>query len=104
MLLPFSYDVSIPVVQAIEDAILLGKTEGISDVLDVISQEENFPSDLAYGLEALFYFRKYYGCGGELEPQNRADKQTALVMDAAWGRQLLEATASFFYGCHRQIA
>ena len=85
---------SAPLVQAIEDAILLGNVKEIDGVLDLVRDDESFPQDLRYGLEALRYYRLYYGKGGDLEPKTSEDKSRMLQMEAYWGRELIEQIAN----------
>jgi hypothetical protein len=77
-------------VQAIEDAILLGHVKEIDQALDLIKDNRRFSGDVRYGLEALRYFRAYYGKGGELEPTDPLQKQKAIVLETTWGSQLLD--------------
>jgi hypothetical protein len=76
--------------QAIEDAILFGHIREIDAVLDLIDQDKNFPEEMRYGLQALRYFRAHYGKQGDMEPKERLQKQKAMVMENAWGAELLD--------------
>ena len=82
--------ISPPIIHAIEDAVLFGNIREIDGILDLVHEDEAFPQDLRYGLEALLYFRLYYGKGGALEPQGEADKRKMLQLEASWGRELIE--------------
>lgn len=104
MFAEYASDMSTPLVQAIEDAILLGGSDEISEVLDAIGDDESLPADVKYGLEALHYFRKHYGKGGDLEPTAEAEKRTALCLDSLWGRELLEKVANLFRPLERASA
>ena len=79
------------VVQAIQEAILLGSAKEVGGILDLVKDNEDFPENLRYGLEAIFYFRCYYGKGGELEPKSSEDKKRMLELEALWGRELIES-------------
>ena len=81
--------ISSPMIQAIEDAVLFGNIKEIDGVLDLIDEEESFPKDIRYGLEALRYFRLYYGKGGILEAAGGEDRAKALQMESSWGRELI---------------
>ena len=83
--------VSSSLVQAIQDAILLGGAKEIDALLERIKDDKNFPDTVRYGLEAMFYFRHYYGKGGELEPTKSEDKKRLFEMEALWGRELIES-------------
>lgn len=75
---------------AIQDAILLGHVKEIDSILARIAGDGNFPDDLRYGLEALRHFRAYYGAGGELHPQDNMQQKKIMLMESAWGAELLE--------------
>jgi len=75
--------------QSIEDAILFGHIKEIDVVLDTIEQNKSFPEELRYGLEALRHFRANYTKDGALEPEHKLHKQQVIVMEAAWGSELL---------------
>lgn len=75
---------------AIEDAVLFGNTEELDDILDLIEGDEDFPDNLRHGLEALRYFRSYYGKDGELSPSHALKKQKIALMESAWGAELLD--------------
>jgi hypothetical protein len=77
-------------VQAIEEAILLGHVQEIDDALGRIEDDINFSEDMRYGLEALRYFRAYYGKDGTIEPTDPLQKQKAIVLETAWGSALLD--------------
>ncbi len=77
-------------VQAIEDAVLLGDVAEIDDVLQQIHDDEDFPTEIRYALEALRHFRAYYGPGKDLEPREPLKKQKAAIMEIAWGAELLD--------------
>ena len=76
--------------QSIEDAILLGHVKELDRVLDIVEGDKDFPEELRYGLQALRYFRAHYGKDGVMEPQEQLQKQKALVMESAWGAELLD--------------
>ena len=76
--------------QAIEDAILFGHVKELDVILDAIENDKNFPEEMRYGLQALRYFRAHYGKKGDLEPVDRLQKQKAMVMENAWGAELLD--------------
>ena len=75
---------------AIEDAVLFGNTEELDDILDLIEDDENFPAPLRHGIEALRYFRTYYGKDGELTADHPLKKQKIALMESAWGAELLD--------------
>ncbi|MDD3029343.1 MAG: hypothetical protein PHS57_03565 [Alphaproteobacteria bacterium] len=83
--------VSSSVAQAIQEAILLGGDDEIEAVLESVKDDETFPVTLRYGLEALLYFRRYYGEGKELEPKDKEKKRKACDMESSWGRELIES-------------
>ena len=75
---------------AIEDAVLFGSTEELDNILDLIEGDEDFPDNLRHGLEALRYFRSYYGKDGTLAPSHPLKKQKIALMESAWGAELLD--------------
>lgn len=75
---------------AIEDAVLFGSTEELDDILELIEDDEDFSENLRHGLEALRYFRSYYGKDGALAPANVLKKQKIALMESAWGAELLD--------------
>jgi hypothetical protein len=82
-----------PLIQAVEDAILLGNVGDIAHILDLIGDLEDFPENLRYGLEALLYYRQYYGKGGLLEPCEEKERTNMMLMESSWGRELIEVIA-----------
>ena len=95
---------SAPLVQAIEDAILLGSLAQMEEVLNSIGADPEFPENLRYGLEALLYFRMYYGKGGALEPNEEDARRATLYLEAYWGKELLETVARCPELTIRQVA
>jgi len=94
------FDANLPVVspalaQTIEDAVLLGGAKEIGDILELIKNDLLFPSHLRYGLESLYYFRAFYGKGGELEPRDGEDKKQQIHLEALWGRELIESLKAY---------
>jgi len=87
--------ISAPIVQAIEDAILLGNIQELDGVLDLVREDENFPEHLRNGLEALLYFRLHYGKGGDLELANDGHRQKLIQIESAWGRELIESIGHY---------
>ncbi len=83
--------VSSTVAQAIEESILLGGAQEIANILELVKDDECFPETLRYGLEALYYFRRTYGNGGDMAPTKTKDKKRILDMEAIWGRELIES-------------
>jgi hypothetical protein len=83
--------ISSSLAQAIEEAVLLGGAKEIDGILALVKEDEDFPETLRYGLEAMLYFRRFYGEGGELEPKNIDDKKKALEMGTLWGQELIES-------------
>ena len=81
--------VSAPLIQAIEDAVLFGNIKELDGVLDLAHEDETFPQELRYGLEALKFFRMHYGKGGDLEPMTDAEKDMVLKLESSWGRDLI---------------
>ena len=77
-------------VLAVEDAVLFGNIEELDEILDLIEGDEDVPENLRHGLEALRYFRGYYGKGGELSPSHPLRKQKIALMESAWGAELLD--------------
>jgi hypothetical protein len=93
---PPMFTVSIPkvsssIAQAIEDAILLGGAKEISNIIELVKDDDCFPETLLYGLEALYHFRRAYGAGGDMAPSKAEDKKRVLEMEATWGRELIES-------------
>lgn len=83
---------SIPsnLVLAVEDAVLFGNTEELDEILELIEDDEDFPDHLRHGLEALRYFRSFYGKDGELAASHPLKKQKIALMESAWGAELLD--------------
>jgi len=75
---------------SIEDAIFFGHVDELDAVLEKVADDDDFPDELRYGLEALRHFRAYYGKDGALEPQGWLQKQKIAVMESAWGSHLLD--------------
>jgi len=90
-----NHKISTPIVQAIEDAILFGNIREIDGLLDLVCEDTLFPNKLRYGLEALMYFRQYYGKGGILEPASETDRQQSLHVESSWGRELIEMVGHY---------
>jgi len=84
-----------PIVQAIEDAVLFGNVKEIDGILDLVCEDAQFPESMRYGLEALLYFRLYYGKGGILEPVSEGDRQKTLCMESSWGRELIDSIGHY---------
>jgi hypothetical protein len=82
--------VGAPLIQASEDAVLFGNIKEIDGILEIVREDEKFPSNLRNGLEALLYFRIHYGRGGVMEPVANDDKLKIFQMEAAWGREVIE--------------
>lgn len=76
--------------QIIEDAILFGHVTELDKVLETVDGDSDFPEELRYGLQALRHFRDHYGKGGVIEPEDNLQKQKAIVMESAWGAELLD--------------
>jgi hypothetical protein len=92
------------VVQAIQDAILLGNSNDLEGVIELLKFDEDFPPHVRYGLEALLHFRRYYGKGGELEPKNKVEKGRLVQMEVVWGRELIESLARHINPAHKRFA
>jgi hypothetical protein len=75
--------------EAAKDAILIGHIKELDDALSLINSNGRFSENLRYGIEALRYFRAYYGKDGELEPKEDIQKKKAVMMEQAWGSELL---------------
>ena len=75
---------------AVEDAVLFGNNDELDEILDLIDGDEKFPETLRHGLEALRYFRTYYGKDGELAPDQSLKKHKIALMESAWGAELLD--------------
>lgn len=75
---------------AIEDAVLFGNTEELDHIIEMIEDDETFPDNLRHGLEALRYFRGFYGKDGSLAPDHPLKKQKIALMESAWGAELLD--------------
>ena len=75
--------------EAAKDAILLGHVKELDDALSLMNGDGRISENLRYGIEALRYFRAYYGAGGELEPKEDMQKRKAIMMEQAWGSELL---------------
>ena len=76
--------------QSIEEAILFGHIKELDAILDIVGDDKTFSDELRYGLQALRYFRAHYGKDGVLEPKGHLQKQKVVVMESAWGAELLE--------------
>lgn len=81
---------SAAVTQAIEDAILFGHIKELDAVLETVEGDKDFPEELLYGLQALRHFRAHYGKDGALEPEDGLQKQKVMLMESAWGAELLD--------------
>ncbi len=90
-----SYKMPSGIVQAIEDAVLLGNVRELVGVMELVKDEEDFPKELRYGIESLLYFRMYYGKNGEVPPVNDADRQKRIQMEISWGRELIESIGHY---------
>ncbi len=90
--MPKNFDdvISPALTQSIEDAILFGSLKDLDAVLETIEDHEDFPETLRYDLQALRHFRAHYGKDGIIEPQDALQKQKAVVMETAWGAELLD--------------
>jgi hypothetical protein len=75
---------------AIEDAVLFGNTEELDEILELVEDDVEFPENLRHGIEALRYFRSFYGKNGELAPSIAIKKQKIALMESAWGAELLD--------------
>ena len=80
----------VPLIQAVEDAVLFGHTKEIDFILELVKDDERFPENIRNALEALLYFRAHYGKGGPMEPTTDADRQKTAQMESSWGRELIE--------------
>lgn len=87
---PAEDDIPPALTRMIEDAILLGHVKELDEVLDIVESDKDFPEELRYGLQALRYFRAHYGKDGMLEPKEHTQKQKAMIMESAWGAELLD--------------
>ncbi len=87
--------ISAPLARMIEEAVLLGGSKEVGDILDLVKDDKDFPANVRYGLEAMFYFRRFYGFGGDLEPQNAEDKKKLFEMEALWGREIIDSLDSY---------
>jgi hypothetical protein len=74
---------------AIEDAVLFGNAEELDEIIELIDGDDDFPDNLRHGIEALRYFRGFYGKDGELSPSHPLKKQKIALMESAWGAELL---------------
>ena len=74
--------------ESIREAVLLGHVKELDDALSLMNGK-GLSENLRYGLEALRYFRAYYGKDGELEPKESLKKKTAFIMESAWSSELL---------------
>ncbi|MFA4993779.1 MAG: hypothetical protein WC521_00520 [Bdellovibrionales bacterium] len=83
--------VSSSMAQTIQEAVLLGGAKEIGSILELVKDDESFPDTFRYALEALYYYRRYYGAGGDLEPKKIEDKKKVLEMEALWGRELIDS-------------
>lgn len=82
--------ISASVTQSIEDAILFGHIKELDAVLESVKDDKNFPEEMRHGLEALRHFRAHYGKDGALEPTDALEKQKVMLMESAWGAELLD--------------
>jgi hypothetical protein len=78
-----------PLIQAIEDAVLLGNVKELEGVMDLIKEQECFPENLRYGIEALLYFRLHYGKGGYLEAKSEEQRREIVLVESLWGAELI---------------
>jgi hypothetical protein len=74
---------------AIEDAVLFGNADELDEIIELIEGDEDFPDNLRHGIEALRYFRSFYGKDGELSSSHPLKKQKIALMESAWGAELL---------------
>jgi len=71
----------------VEETLLVGKVEDFDALIACLSESEDFPSDLRYGIEGLYHFRTHYrdpSLGLSEDAKGRIMK-----MDADWTMQLL---------------
>ena len=89
---PAVSEASVPssVAQAIEDAVLFGHVKEIDAVLDLVEDNDDFPQELLYALQALRYFREHYGQDGDMPPGTPLQQQKVTVIEAAWGAEILD--------------
>ncbi len=85
------YNLSVPLAESIEDAILFGHIREVDDMLKLLELDADFPTELRYGLESLRYFRSHYGKNGFVEPATRIGKQKVLLIENAWAQNFLTA-------------
>lgn len=89
-------DLDIPLVQAIEEAILFGKIEAIDPLLDRMAAHELISQELRHGIESLRYFRAHYAAESpNLSPEAR---QRVIRMDADWTMHLLQQLHPTVFG------
>ena len=84
------YTLPLPLAESIEDAILFGHVREVDNMLKLVELDEDFPEELRYGLEALRHFRAYYGKDGDMEPTTHTARQKTMLMENAWGAELLD--------------
>jgi hypothetical protein len=77
-------------VEAIRDAILFGNVREVEAVLNLASLDPDFPQVLYHSMEALKYFREFYGKDGLLEPRSAEQMQKKMLMENAWGAEILQ--------------
>ncbi len=85
-----SFQMSPNVALAIEDAVLFGNAQELEQILELIEDDDHFPDNLRHGIEALRYFRSFYGKDGQLSPTHPLKKQKIALMESAWGAELLD--------------
>jgi len=68
----------------IEDAILFGRPNDLKAILERIEGTGNFPDEILYGLQSLYFFRVHYND----EPLNESNRKKADLMESAWAMEL----------------
>ena len=85
-----SPSIAVPVIHAIEDAVLFGNIKEIDGILDMVKDDLTFPDNIRYALEALMFWRIYYGKGCVLEPSDEPGRQKLAYLESSWGREVIE--------------
>lgn len=85
-----SFEIHPSLRQSIRDAILFGNVRELDDVLNIIAIDEDFPEKLRSGIEALRHFRAAYSKGGEMEAVLPSAQKKKILLENAWGAELLQ--------------
>lgn len=82
--------------QTIEDVVLFGKPVDLENMLDQMTEADQLPEDLRYGLESLRIFRAHYAA--EATQLSEANRQKVIQYDADWTMQIIQKIHSQHFG------